>query len=75
MRKSRLLADGRERLLRGTGLQGEVDLAVADIEARYAPLLKKAGFIRRFKLLRQVRREIEREIEQRARSAALYVRA
>jgi hypothetical protein len=75
MRKSRLLADGRERLLRATGLQAELDLAVADIEAKYAPLLKKAGFIRRLKLRRQMRREIEREIEQRAPSAALYVRA
>lgn len=75
MRRSRFLADGRERLFRDTRLQAELDLAVADIEAKYAPLLKKAGFIRGLKLRRQMRREMEREIEQRAPSAALYVRA
>ena len=74
MRKSRFLADGRERLLRDAGLQAELDLAVADIEAKYAPRLKEAGFIRGLTLRRQMRREIEREIEQRAPGAALYVR-
>lgn len=75
MRQSRLLADGRERLLMDTDLQAELDLAVADIEAKYAPLLKEAGFIRRFELRRRMRREIEREIEHHAPRAALYVRA
>lgn len=73
MTNSRLLADGRERLLKNPDLQAELDLAVADLEAKYAPVLKEAGFIRRLVLRRQMRREIEREIELRAPSAALYI--
>jgi hypothetical protein len=55
-------------------LQAELDLAVADVESKYAPRLKEAGVIRRLTLRRQMRREIEREIEERAPGAALYVR-
>lgn len=75
MSEERLLANGRERLLADPGLQVELDLAIAEIEARYAPLLKKAGLLQRLRLRRQRKREIEREIEIRAPSAALYVRA
>ena len=75
MNEERLLADGRERLLADPGFQVELDLAVAEIEARYASLMKRAGFIRKLWLRRQMKREIKREIEQWAPSAALYVRA
>lgn len=75
MSEERLLADGRDRLLADPDLQYELDLAVAEIEARYAPLLKRAGWFRRLRLRRQLKKEIEREIELRAPSTALYLRA
>lgn len=74
MSESRIIADGRERLLADPELQAELDLAVSEIEARYAPLLQGAGFVRRLWLRRQMKREIEREVELRAPSTALYVR-
>lgn len=75
MSAERLLADGRERLLADPGLQAELDLAVAEIETRYAPLLENSGLFRRLWLRRQMKKEIAREIELRAPSEALYVRA
>lgn len=75
MSEERLLADGRDRLLADPGLQVELDVAVAEIEAKYGPLLKKAGFFRRLRLRRRMKREIEHEIELRAPRTALYVRA
>jgi hypothetical protein len=75
MSKSRLLADGRQRVLSDPGVQFELDLAISAIEARYAPLLKEAGIIRKLRLRRQMKKDMEREIELRAPSMALYVRA
>lgn len=73
--QERLLVDGRERALRDPELRAELERAVAEIEARYAPLLERAGLLRRLVLRWRMRREVQRELELRAPRDALYVRA
>lgn len=74
MSAQRFIANGRERLLRDPRLREELERAVSEIEAKYAPLLQDAGFFRRVRLRRQMKEEIRREVELRAPSGALYVR-
>lgn len=75
MSEERFVADGRDRLLADPAVKAELESVISEIAARYDPLLKQAGLLSRLRLRRQMKREIESEIELRAPRAGVYVRA
>ena len=73
MSRSWFVADGRDRILGDPAAQAELAATIAEIKARYAPVLAGASFFRRLVLRSQLNREIGKAIEKYAPSVALYL--
>jgi hypothetical protein len=64
-----IVADGQ-----GQARAAAIDKARAEVEARHAPELARAGWWRRWLLRLRIRREVEQRLERTARRDGLYGR-
>ena len=74
MNEDRIVAGGRERLLKDPANQKRLDGAVRAIRTRYAPQMKDVGLIARTRLWFRMHKEIRAAIEAIAPSRGCYIK-
>ncbi len=67
MKRVRIVADGQER-----AHDGSIEQVRAEVEAKYAEELRKAGFWERIFLLRRIKRDIRERMKKIAPPDGLY---
>ena len=75
MSEERIVAHGREELMKSEGYRVARDEVIAAVRARYAEPLANAGFFRWLVLHLRMRREIARELDKLAPPDALYLQS
>ena len=75
MSEERIVAHGREELMKSEGYRVARDEVIAAVRARYAEPLARAGFFRRLALHLRMQREIARELDKLAPPDALYLQS
>lgn len=73
MSDDRIVAHGREQLMKSKEFQALRDEVIAAARARYAEPLASAGIFQRLVLQFRMRREIARELDKLAPPDALYL--